>query len=89
LWHLKGAIWVKQALGLSFFFFKHNRSLKVAVQGLDFMAHPLYILLFWNPTGCISLGQMPHLLWQLCGEIKGLSIIPCLLHHMLKQCIQV
>jgi hypothetical protein len=22
---------------------KHNRSLKVAVQGLDFMAHPLYI----------------------------------------------
>jgi hypothetical protein len=23
--------------------FKHNRSLKVAVQGLDFMAHPLYI----------------------------------------------
>jgi hypothetical protein len=24
-------------------FGKHNRSLKVAVQGLDFMAHPLYI----------------------------------------------
>jgi hypothetical protein len=23
--------------------FKHNRSLKVAVQGLDFMAHSLYI----------------------------------------------
>jgi hypothetical protein len=22
---------------------EHNRSLKVAVQGLDFMAHPLYI----------------------------------------------
>jgi hypothetical protein len=24
-------------------FLKHNRTLKVAVQGLDFMAHPLYI----------------------------------------------
>jgi hypothetical protein len=25
---------------------KHNRSLKVAVQGLDFMTHPLYIFTF-------------------------------------------
>jgi hypothetical protein len=28
---------------LPVFLFKHNRSLKVAVQGLDFMAHPLYV----------------------------------------------
>jgi hypothetical protein len=26
---------------------KHNRSLKVAVQGSDFMAHPLYIHTKW------------------------------------------
>jgi hypothetical protein len=25
---------------------KHNRSLKVLVQGLDFMAHPLYIHIY-------------------------------------------
>jgi hypothetical protein len=28
------------------FMAKHNRSLKVMVQGLDFMAHPLYIHIY-------------------------------------------
>jgi hypothetical protein len=39
------------------FTFKHNRSLKIAVQGLDFMAHPLYIHRSLNVcwrTGCIT-----------------------------------
>jgi hypothetical protein len=31
---------------------EHNRSLKVTVQGLDFMAHSLYILYDWRFTAC-------------------------------------
>jgi hypothetical protein len=38
--------------------------------------------LVWNQVLGASLGQMPHSLWQLYGEVEGLSVIPHSVEHL-------